>query len=397
MKKLAVISTHPIQYFAPIWKILASTSGVSVHVFYASDHSVRGAVDQQFGVPVKWDVPILDGYPHTFMAHSSLFERYFSFFELDRTDVDEVLKKGNFDSVLIHAYDRHLHWRALRAARRNGIRVLLRAEATDSAGILRHPLKRMIRRRVLKRFYSGVDAFLSIGAGSTRHYLKHGVDESRIFFSPYCVDSQLFEQQRSEFSHMRRQTRYDLGFGENDFVFMFSGKMIEKKNPLLIGDALERMPHLDRIGLLTVGEGNLRAGFETMTKRSLGNRAAFVGFVNQSHLGKYYTAADALILPSSWGETWGLVVNEAMIFGLPVIVSDTVGCREDLVISGETGYIFHAGDSGALAKAMTQLAENRERAKSIGMAAAELVKRYSVEAATNGIVKALEYVSAGRA
>jgi glycosyltransferase involved in cell wall biosynthesis len=396
MKRIAVFCTHPIQYFAPIWRILASTPGVSVHVYYASDHSVRGAVDEQFGLPVKWDVPVLTGYPNSFMTRRSPLEKKIRFFEYDRKEVDDVFKDGGFDAALLLAYDRWLYWRALRAANKAGIPVMFRAETTDTTKVKRHPLIKLIRPRVLHHFYTRIAAFLSIGTGTTGHYLHHGVEKNRIFFSPYSVDDQLFEEQRAEFAHLRNEIRKDLGFDSDDFVFMFSGKMIEKKNPLLIADALNRLPNLHGIGFLAVGEGKLKAEFEHRIRKCLGDKATFTGFINQSQLGRYYTAADAFVLPSVWEETWGLVVNEAMIFGLPVIVSDSVGCREDLVIPGETGYIFGSGDPVALAESMTKMIEDLDHAAKMGLAGRKLIGRYTVSEAVKGILEALEYVTAGR-
>jgi glycosyltransferase involved in cell wall biosynthesis len=397
LTSLAVICTHPIQYFAPIWRMLASTPGLSIHVFYSSDHSVRGTIDDQFGVPVKWDIPVLEGYPNSFMTQRGRLENRFPLFLYDRKDVDDILRNGSFDAVLLLAYDAWLHWRALRAANLAKIPVLFRAEATDTAQVERSFLKRIVRARVLHYFYGRIAAVLAIGTEASNHYLNHGIEKNRIFFSPYAVDNHLFEQQRVAFAERRNEIRRNLGFGSEDFVFMFSGKMIEKKNPLLIAKAFEGLSTQKPVKFLAVGDGKLRTELEYEMRRHLGDGAVFTGFVNQSALGKYYTASDAFILPSVWGETWGLVVNEAMIFGLPVIVSDRVGCGKDLVIPGKTGYVFPSGDARALSDAMMELAVNPDRAAEIGLAGSLLVKNFSVKDAVKGILQALEFVSVRKA
>ena len=190
----------------------------------------------------------------------------------------------------------------------------------------------------------------------------------------------------------REEIRRTLRFKPDDFVFMFSGKMIPKKNPLIIPDALRLVQTLQDIGFLGVGDGELRNTFENRMQELLGDSSLFTGFVNQSQLGKFYAAADALILPSA-SETWGLVVNEAQIFGLPVIVSDTVGCREDLVIPGRTGTIFPAGNPSALANSIYSLFSNREDAGSMGENGKRLIKGYDVASAVKGVIAALEYVA----
>jgi glycosyltransferase involved in cell wall biosynthesis len=192
---------------------------------------------------------------------------------------------------------------------------------------------------------------------------------------------------------LRDLIRKDLGFGVDDFVFMFSGKMIEKKNPLLIADAFKRLSIPKSVKFLAVGDGKMKSELEQKVRETLGDGAVFTGFVNQSGLGKYYSASDAFILPSAWGETWGLVVNEAMIFGLPVIVSDTVGCGRDLVIPGKTGYIFPSGNAVALSQAMKELVEHPSRAKDMGTAGSLLIKNFSVEQAVSGILQAFESIS----
>jgi glycosyltransferase involved in cell wall biosynthesis len=393
MKRIAVFCTHPIQYFAPLWRTLASSPGVSIHVYYASDHSVRGAIDEKFGVSVKWDTPILEGYPHTFMTQPSWLEKRVPFFRHDRRDVDEILSKKSFDAVLLLAYDRWLHWRVLWAAKKSGIPVMLRGDNLDGTKPKRSIFKAVVRRNILRHLYKNIRAFLSIGTYTHRHYVEHGVSEDRIFSSGHCVDTYFFEKQRDKFLPLRDLIRKDLGFGVDDFVFMFSGKMIEKKNPLLIADAFKRLSIPKSVKFLAVGDGKMKSELEQKVRETLGDGAVFTGFVNQSGLGKYYSASDAFILPSAWGETWGLVVNEAMIFGLPVIVSDTVGCGRDLVIPGKTGYIFPSGNAVALSQAMKELVEHPSRAKDMGTAGSLLIKNFSVEQAVSGILQAFESIS----
>jgi glycosyltransferase involved in cell wall biosynthesis len=142
----------------------------------------------------------------------------------------------------------------------------------------------------------------------------------------------------------------------------------------------------ERIGLIVVGDGELRQSFEAASRKAISRRAIFVGFINQSQIGKYYAAADCLILPSAWGETWGLVVNEALQFGLPAIVSDRVGCYPDLIVEDETGYVFPVGDAQQLCmcmlKAMNLVSTNRD---AVSQRCRSRVAAYSVQAAAEGI------------
>ena len=199
MIKLAVVTTHPIQYFVPIWRTLAAKPGISLHVFYASDHSIRGGIDSQFGVPVKWDVPMLEGYSSTFLSKRSLLDGHVRFFQHDRKDVNDIFRKEKFDALLIMAYSGALHIRALLAANRAGVPALLRGDNMDGTNPKRTRFKATLRFEVLTRLYRRFDALLSVGRYTHRHYLEHGVPEERIFSSPHCVDDNLFERQRQQY------------------------------------------------------------------------------------------------------------------------------------------------------------------------------------------------------
>ncbi len=188
----------------------------------------------------------------------------------------------------------------------------------------------------------------------------------------------------------RVQSRSILGLGESTFAFLFSGKLISRKEPLLFLDAVSQLPNLDEVAVVMLGDGPLRDKVVRRGNDVLGSRFLFQGFVNQSKLGRYFKAADAFILPSS-GETWGLVVNEAMQFGLPVVVSSGVGCRRDLIVEGETGFTFRRGDVVALAETLNRLMSDPFKARSMGIKARKLISRYSTEASAKGLLAAIGY------
>jgi glycosyltransferase involved in cell wall biosynthesis len=102
-----------------------------------------------------------------------------------------------------------------------------------------------------------------------------------------------------------------------------------------------------------------------------------------------YAAADAIVLPSDAGETWGLVANEAMASGLPAIVSDAAGCGPDLIRSGVTGAVFPCGSIEELAELVRRWSSDVVALRSMGANAGEHVQRYSVEKAAAGIIDAV--------
>lgn len=381
--KLAIFSTHPVQYHTALWRALAAAPGVDAHVFYFSDMSVRGAVDPGFGVPVAWDVPLLKGYEFTFLSREADLGRPW---RVGLRRPQRLLGEGRFGAVLLQGYTHGFERQILRAAKAMGTRVVMRGEFADIRRISRP--KGALRAAYLHWFYRQVDAFCNIGETALRHLERFHVPSSRIFFSPYSVDSELFQAQACSFD--RQACRRELGLADDLFVILFSGKFIPRKEPLLLLEAIRRLPARDRIALIMLGDGELREAVLDQGRALLQERFIAPGFVNQSGLGRYFAAADLHALPSNH-ETWGLVVNEAMYFGLPSVVSDRVGCHPDLVRPGETGLVFRSGDAGDLARKMGDLVANPSLVRQMGETAKKLVARYSIGAARDGVLRALEF------
>lgn len=354
-------------------------------VHYFSDHSVRGGIDSGFGIPVTWDVPLLDGYRSEFISKQADLKKPRS---VRIPDPEALLQKEKYDCVFIHGYTRAFERQLICAARRVRAKVIMRGEFSDARA--RSRIKAFARNIYLRWFYTRVDAFCYIGTNAKEHLLRRRVPEKKLFFSPYSADTALLETQKRTFS--RDAGRRDLGIGDSDFAFLFSGKLMPLKRPLLLLNALDRVPDKQKVHLIVLGDGELRDSTVELGHRVLGSRFHYCGFVNQSKLGKYFQAADAFVLPSE-RETWGLVVNEAMQYGLPAIVSDAVGCQTDLVEEGKTGFVFRSGSIEEFSSALQRAISNPQ---------AELMKRnvmkqigaYTTQSSVSGILRALQYVHA---
>ncbi len=382
IRRLAVFATHPIQYQVPVWKALAAIPGLATVVHYFSDHSVRGEIDPGFGTNVAWDIPMLDGYEHRFIQRDAYRKGKF---RTGRFNPGKLLVEGRFDSVLLQGYINRFERAVAVSAKALNIKTVLRADFID-LGYHRGIFKSLVRPFYLRWFYKHIDAFCYFGKNGKRHLLNYNIPEDRTFFAPHSVDSALFHAQSSKFS--RTNSRRFLGISDDETVLLFCGKLIPLKMPQLILDAVERLEMKDKLALIVVGDGPLRASFEERASTLFGQRLYMAGFVNQSKLGRYYSAADIFILPSEY-ETWGLVVNEAMYFGLPVIVSNRVGCHPDLVIEGKTGYVFAANDANDLAEKISLAAEDRRSLKRMGENAARHIGDYSTERGVQGILQAI--------
>jgi glycosyltransferase involved in cell wall biosynthesis len=381
--RLRIFATHPVQYHVPLWRGLAHHPALDVRVFYFNDQSVRGGVDRGFGVPVKWDVDLLGGYEHEFLSRDIPLEQARS---MRIADVGGLLRRERPDWILFSGYTHGFEQQLLRAAPAYGARILMRGEFCDLSFGQRSLPKRVVRDLYLRWFYSRVQRFGTIGKLAKAHLRRLGVRDEQMFFSPYSVDDSVIAHNVASMS--REQARATLGIPADRFVFVVSGKLIERKNTFECLDAIARLPSLERVGLIVLGDGEQRAETEARAKSLLGERCLLPGFVNQTKLGPYFLAADALVMPSLH-ETWGLVVNEAMHYGLPCIVSSQVGSGPDLVEDGRTGYRYPIGNVEMLAYRMQLLMEDPARARGMGAAARKHVQGYTLPVSQKGVLQAL--------
>jgi glycosyltransferase involved in cell wall biosynthesis len=339
-------------------------------------------MDKDFGVNVSWDVPMLEGYENRFLQRDGFKGDKFRFKPFD---AKKKLSEGNFDSILIQGYVHSFERKVVESAKALGLQTILRAEFTD-VGYRRGLLKSTARNLYLRWFYKKIDSFCYIGENARLHLKKRNIAEDNLFFSPYSIDSQLFEIQKQTYN--RSDSRKELGLGREDFVFIFTGKLIKRKGVLDLAEALSNIKNIKNISLIMVGDGPLRDTFESKVRPLLQDKLIMAGFVNQSRIGFYYRAADAFLLPAEY-DTWGLVVNEAMQFALPVIVSEKVGCHKDLVFENTTGYVFSVNNPVALAEKIEKMAHDPVKSKKMGQSAVKLIEKYSTQSAVEGIVEAL--------
>ncbi|MEH2051638.1 glycosyltransferase family 4 protein [Nostoc sp.] len=354
--KLAILVTHPVQYFAPVFRELAQQPNLQIKVFFGCNHGVIPREDPNFGVVFKWDCQPSAGFEHEFISTSSLKDlRGIQGIKL-ATKAVAAINRYKPDAVLIFAYSPTFITASTLLLTLARHKLMLRAETTDEA-LSRFYIKDKIRQLFLSFYYRQFTHFFPIGTNSINHYLRMGVDKSRMTLAHYAIDTDFFQQQVDFWLPQRETLRDQMGIAKTDRVLMYCGKMFHSKDPLLIPEAIALLPipEKNNLWLLAIGEGQMRSQFEKLSKEQLGVRAIFFGFKNQSELGKYYTIADALILPSKSGETWGLVVNEALQFGLKVILSDRVGSGKDLIKSRQHGELFVHGNALDLSKCILNI------------------------------------------
>ncbi|MBI5284574.1 MAG: glycosyltransferase family 4 protein [Chloroflexi bacterium] len=383
--RLAHLVSHPIQYFAPLYRELAGRPEIDLTVYFYSDATAREFRDAGFGRTLTWDRPLLDGYRYRLLPSAARTDISGKLIKNPNWDVVREVMSGGYDVAWVHGYAHLTTWLAAAAARSRGTRLLIRDEQTLLHG--RPPHKRALKEVALRALYSQA-AGLYIGEQNKRYFRHYGMPEERLYPARYCVDNGFFRAQAAELAPRRSALRASFGITDDAPVVLFSGKLIEKKQPLMLVEAFARVRAGQPCWLLIAGDGSLRGELEAAVARPQAPGVRLAGFLNQTELPAAYAAADIFVLPSKLHETWGLVVNEAMNFGLPVIVSDKVGCGEDLVERGGNGFVVRHDSVSALADAMAALVADAGLRARFGARSRQIIERYSIEACADGIVAA---------
>lgn len=362
-RRLAVLLTHPVQYFKPVFTGLAADPGITLEVFFGCDHGTTRRLDPDFGVAFAWDSAPTEGYPHRFLSREPLevLSQPRGGLALAR-QASRAIAAWRPDAVLIFSYSPLFITAASLLLARRGPRLWLRAETTDVA-LERSLWKETLRSLALRAYYHQFAHVFPIGTHSEAHYKRLGVEPERRTCVNYAVDREFFAGQVALWHPRRQALRDALGIPPEALVLLFVGKISPAKDPLLIPAALERLRQdparadlWRRLHLVVVGDGVLRPALEEALRGALPERHHVMGFQNQQELGRFYALADVLLLPSKQGETWGLVVNEALQFGCGVICSDRVGSAADLVTGWPWGRVHDSGDAQGLAEAIASLA-----------------------------------------
>jgi glycosyltransferase involved in cell wall biosynthesis len=387
--RVLVVASHPIQYQAPWFRALAQIPAIDFSVLFVqkpnSQEQGRG-----FGVAFEWDVPILDGYRWEAVDKLGGRGGLQGFFAARIENPAALLRRLDPDVVVLTGWHVWSLVQMLIAARRLNIPVIMRGESNA----LRR--RRWLVRGLHKLLLGRCAAYLPIGSASRDFYRSYGIDETRLFDTPYFVDNARFALSASQASASRAALRSRWSIAADAVCFCYAGKLEPKKRILDLLEAL-RLATLKvaKLHLLVVGSGELMPAARAFVEQH-GLPVTFAGFLNQTEIPAAYVAADCLVLPSDYGETWGLVVNEAMACGRPAIVSDRVGCGPDLITEQVTGATFPFGDTAALAKQMVAFAADPQRLEEMGQAARNRVlHHYSVERSAGGVLQAIEYVKGG--
>ncbi|HUE43296.1 MAG TPA: glycosyltransferase family 4 protein [Candidatus Sulfotelmatobacter sp.] len=384
--RVLTISSHPIQYGAPLFRIMAAHPKLDYQVAYCSLRGAEAGYDPEFGAHVQWDVPLLDGYKWTHIPNRGSGAE--GFWDWRNTGLWKFIRQGKFDVVISHVgYVRATFWIAYFAARSVGIPFLFGTDASNIEPRDESNLKLTVKRVLWPAVFGLSGQVLTASSAGRDMMVSLGFPADRVSMTLDTVDNDWWFAQASAVD--RDLARRSLGFLPNEKAILFCAKLQSWKRPmdLLRAFASAAIPDAK---LVFAGDGAQRAELETeAAARGIQNKVEFLGFVNQSQLPRLYKAADLMVIPSRY-EPFGLVVNESMLCGCPVIASDRVGAVRDLITHGETGYVYSCGDVESLASTIRQAVEDPVRLNAIRTNALERIRAWSPQASAEALVSALE-------
>jgi glycosyltransferase involved in cell wall biosynthesis len=391
-KRLAVVLSHPTQYYSPWFRWLGSHCQIEFRVFYLWNFGVSKQLDPRFGTQIEWDVDLLSGYDSIFVPNTSASPGAEHFLGFRNPELARRLEEWSPQALLLFGYKWASHMRAVAWARCHRVPILFRGDSH----LIGRGAPALHVRIALRALFSQFASFLYVGQANRDYFESFGVPPHKLFFAPHSVDGTLFDRGNQVHKDRAERLRSRLGLDRATRVVLFAGKLVPEKQPLeLLRSFLEL--RLANTALVVVGDGPEKARLQAIAGDlplgASGSQVRFVPIANQSEMPSIYLLADLFVLPSrGFYETWGLSVNEAMHMGTPCLVSNRVGCQRDLVTEGETGWVFDPEDPRALgvalSAALTQLGSPSRR-EQIERAIDRRMAGYTYEKTADGLLAAL--------
>jgi len=387
--RLAVIINRPQPYHSAWFRVLAAQPQVDFTVYYLFDVGVGRAADGDFG-RYQLDYPVLEGYRSWFPRNRALSPNNGRFTGSFHPELLALLHPRFHDAVVISGWFGLSVWLAHLACQARGLPVLLRSDA-NSADPTR-PGRRWMKRMVLTRLFRRCAAFLCIGSRNAEFYRQYGVPDEKIFLTHYAVDNEFFQRQRTAWLPRRVEIRFRLGLPQDAILVLYAGRLAPEKrlDDLLV--ACHRLAD-PRVWLMLAGEGRERLRLEQRARSLPLSQVLFPGLQGQEQLAQLYLASDIFVLPSE-REAWGLAINEAMNFALPIVASEVVGAVPDLVHADDNGLVFPPGDTDALLRCLKLLVDDPDRRARMGQRSLERIRGWSHERSPDAVLRALEFTLA---
>ena len=378
--RLLFLTTHPIQYNAPLFSYLVKQSNYSIKVFYTLGDNTNSPAHNGFGVKENWNIDLLSGYDYEFIENTSSSPSSLTYLGTKNPSLINRIKAYNPDAMIIYGWKHHSHLSALNHFRKK-IPILFRGDSTTLDDFSDSSLRSYLRYTLLKWVYKKVDYVLSPGAASDQYFLKSGIRQHQIIRAEHAIDNERFMNMTKIEEEQLCKLRTSLSLKSDEIVFLFAGKFIHKKNPVLLIDTFAQLKEInDNVRLLLAGDGILN---DEINKRinelhlNIAKSINVLSFQDQQQMKLLYRVSDVFVLPSK-SETWGLSINESLASGTPVIVSNKCGSSHDLVKHGVNGLVFQSENSQDLLDKMIQICDHQFRER-LAASTKESIKNYSYQ------------------
>ncbi|MCB9046915.1 MAG: glycosyltransferase family 4 protein [Chitinophagales bacterium] len=387
--KLAIVTTHPIQYNAPWFRLLAQQDGISVKVFYTWEQSATSAkYDPGFGKVIEWDLPLLDGYEYTFVKNVSAEPGSHHYKGIINPSLNQEIEDWGADAVLVFGWPFNSHLKCMKYFH-GKIPVLFRGDSTlliEAGGI-----KKILRRLWLKYIYSFVDYALYVGANNKTYFRAHGMKERELIFVPHAIDNERFSGNAAANELKAKQWRQDLGIADDELTVVYAGKFDTVKNPSFLLE-VAKVCKTPGVRFILIGNGPLEAD---MKQSAIDDRVIFLDFQNQQKMPVVYRLADVFVM-SSVSETWGLGINEALVCGCKIVTNNKVGCATDLVKDEDTGIVIERGDVHAAAGYINEQIKLKAQGRFVKNIKESLLQTYSFATIVANISSLLKQLEQGK-
>jgi glycosyltransferase involved in cell wall biosynthesis len=391
--KLAIVVSHPIQHFDPWHRQVATDGNIDLKVFFCCDWGIKSYDDPGFGQSVKWDIPLREGYDSQLLPIRKR-PRRLSFFSVDNPTIAEQLASYKPDVVQIFGYAYRTNLRAVRWCRANAIPVLLYSDSNIRAQVV-GGIRTRLKHFMVRQFYRRIDGALYVGDNNREYHLFYGLPEERLFPGCLPVDIDRLREQVPEPVSVRAEIKRKYSIPERSFVAVFSGKLIARKRPFDFVCAIKAAcEHESNIYGVIVGDGAERAALEAYCKTEKIDQVRFAGFINQSEISCFYAAGNVLIVSSSF-DPHPLVVTEAAAFGLPLILSDAVGCigPTDTAQPDRNAFVYECGEVKQLSERIIQLASSPRLASKFSEASRAIAETQDIKIASDQLSDAVTRLS----
>ena len=380
------MASHVIQYQDPFFRLLAADPEIDLTVLYCSRAGAEVYRDEDMKTSLRWDIEMLEGYRHEFLGNIGRGDGYT---RLINPGIVAAIRRGRYDAVILFA-----GWGTI-----TSLLAIAACRALDTPFFLygdssfpppENTWRARLRAGFVRTIFRLAGGFLVSGVLNAEYYKHYGADERRFFLVPWAIDNERFIE-ASRFGPGERdamRARFDIAPGQ--IVFVFSGKLVPRKDPLTLLRAVSRMRRRNRAVVVLLGHGELREQVEAFAREN-GVAVRFAGFVNQSELPRYYAMSDVFVLPSVY-EPRGAVINEAMACGLPVVVTDRCGSIGDVVQENDNALIYPAGDADALGAHLDRLVEEDALRMQMGARSRDIIATWDYARGVEGVRHALRAI-----